>query len=183
MLTITIPETELWDEQTNSFVYTDSVVVELEHSLVSLSKWESFYEKPFLNNTALTDEETNYYITCMCLTPNVDLTVFKYLSNENIKAVNTYVQKKHTATWFGEDNGNTTINNKKSVITAEIIYYWMITLAIPFEAQTWNLNRLLTLIKVINLKNQPPENLSKEEAASRAREINKRHRARMQNSK
>lgn len=183
MLRLVIPETELWNESTNLFEYTKEVVVELEHSLVSLSKWESFYEKPFLNNDSLTDKETRYYIECMCLTPDIDSDVFKYLSAENIEAVNKYIQKNHTATWFNEDESalKNSPANSKTVITSEIVYYWMTTLGIPYETQYWNLKRLLTLIKVINLKNQPPEKLSREEALNRTREINARYRMKAAN--
>lgn len=176
MLRLTIPKTELWNETTSTFEYTEEVVVDLEHSLVSLSKWESFYEKPFLNNLEMTDKETRFYIECMCLTPDVDTDTFRYLSSDNLNAVNQYIKKKHTATWFSDSATETKNTSNKSAITSEIIYYCMTTLNIPFETQYWNLNRLLTLIKVINLKNQPAEKLSKEEAAARAKEINARYR-------
>lgn len=178
MLYLTIPKTELWNEATDQFEYTEPVDLELEHSLVSLSKWESFYEKPFLNNASLTTEETRYYIKCMCLTPNVDDSVFSLLSIENIQAVDEYIKKKHTATWFNETSSKTSADS--NVITSEIIYYWMVSLAIPFETERWNINRLLTLIKVTNIKNQPPEKLSREEAIERVRRVNARKRAELQ---
>lgn len=176
MLKLELEAQEFYDEAADRFYEYEPVLLELEHSLVSLSKWESFYEKPFLNNLEMTDKETRFYIECMCLTPDVDTDTFRYLSSDNLNAVNQYIKKKHTATWFSDSATETKNTSNKSAITSEIIYYWMTTLNIPFETQYWNLNRLLTLIKVINLKNQPAEKLSKEEAAARAKEINARYR-------
>ena len=177
MLRLKIPAAELWNEKTNEFEYTKPVELELEHSLVSLSKWESFYEKPFLNNEGLTDKETLYYIECMCITQDIDPEVFNFLTDKNIQQVNSYISKKHTATWFSDTPKENVSNGAdKTVVTSEIIYYWMISLGVPFEAQFWNLNRLLTLIRVLNIKNKPPEKLTKEEAIARVRDINAKHR-------
>ena len=152
MLRITIPATELWDERKQEFVNTKEQVLQLEHSLVSLSKWESKWCKPFLTKDAKTVEETVDYIRCMTITQNVDQKIYDYLTNENIAQVNEYISAPMTATWFREDKN---AKNSREQITSELIYYWMIALQIPFDpCQKWHLNRLLTLVKVCNVKNQ-----------------------------
>jgi hypothetical protein len=169
MLRITIPAVEQWDEEKQEFITTKEQTLSLEHSLVSLSKWESKWCKAFLTKQEKTFEETLDYIKCMTLTQNVDPEVYKYLTNGNIDEVNRYIEAPMTATYFSEDkNGKTS----REQITAEIIYYWMISLNIPFECQKWHLNRLLTLIKVCNIKNTPPKKRSKREIMSRNAALN-----------
>ena len=169
MLRITIPATEMWDDKNEEFVSTKEQTLQLEHSLVSLSKWESKWCKPFLTKGSKTVEETIDYIRCMTLTQNVDPTVYSRLTNANIIEVNRYIEAPMTATWFSED---TTRKPNREVITAELIYYWMISLNIPFECQKWHLNRLLTLIRVCNVKNQPPKKMSKRDIMSRNAALN-----------
>lgn len=169
MLRITIPAVEQWDEEKQEFISTKEHKLSLEHSLVSLSKWESKWCKVFLTKQEKTFEETLDYIKFMTLTQNVDPEVYKYLTNGNIDEVNRYIEAPMTATYFSEDkNGKTS----REQITAEIIYYWMISLNIPFECQKWHLNRLLTLIKVCNIKNTPPKKRSKKEIMSRNAALN-----------
>jgi hypothetical protein len=176
MLQITIPAVEQWDEQKQEFVTTKEQTLSLEHSLVSLSKWESKWCKPFLTKQEKTFEETLDYIKFMTITQNVDPEVYKYLTNGNIDEVNRYIEAPMTATYFSEDkNGKTS----REQITAEIIYYWMISLNIPFECQKWHLNRLLTLIKVCNIKNTPPKKRSKREIMSRNAALNAARRKRL----
>ena len=152
MLRITIPATELWDERKSEFVYTKEQTLQLEHSLISLSKWESKWCKPFLTKDSKTVEETIDYIRCMTVTPNVDQSVYNYLTNEHINLVNDYISAPMTATWFNEDKNS---KASREQITNELIYYWMIALQIPFDpCEKWHLNRLLTLVKVCNIKNQ-----------------------------
>ena len=152
MLQITIPATEQWDEKNQVFVKTDEQVLRLEHSLVSLHKWESKWHKSFLFTKEKTYEETLDYIKCMTLTQNVNPDVYYCLTNENITQINEYIADPMTATYIYEDEKKG-INRDK--VTAELIYYWMISLEIPFECQKWHLNQLLALIKVCNVKNNP----------------------------
>jgi hypothetical protein len=169
MLKITIPAGELWDEVREEFVYKEEQKLQLEHSLVSLSKWESKWCKPFLSKKEKTLEETIDYIRCMTLTQNVKPEVYYRLTNENLEAVNKYIQAPMTATWFNEQKN---ARRSSEQVTSELIYYWMIALNIPFECQKWHLNRLLTLIRVCNIKNQPPKKRSKREIMSRNAALN-----------
>ena len=169
MLRITIPAVEQWDEVKQEFIYTKEQTLSLEHSLVSLSKWESKWCKPFLTKQEKTFEETLDYIKCMTITQNVDPEVYNYLTNENIKEINEYIGAPMTATYFSDEK---TSKTSREQVTAELIYYWMIALNIPFECQKWHLNRLLTLIKVCSIKNQPPKKRSKKDIMSRNAALN-----------
>lgn len=169
MLQITIPAVELWDERKQEFVITKEQTLQLEHSLVSISKWESKWCKPFLTKQEKTFEETLDYIKCMTLTQNVDPEVYNYLTNENIKEINEYIGAPMTATYFSDEK---TSKTSREQVTAELIYYWMIAFNIPFECQKWHLNRLLTLIKVCSIKNQPPKKRSRKEIMRRNAALN-----------
>lgn len=170
MLQITISPTEQWDESKQEFVYPKAYTLQLEHSLVSLSKWESKWNKAFLSKRDKTYEETLDYIRCMTITKNVDPEAYLYLSNENIDAINRYIDAPMTATYFREDDDRR--GGSRETVTSELIYYWMISLNIPFECQKWHLNRLLTLIKVCNIKNAPPKRRSRREIMSQNAKLN-----------
>lgn len=168
MLKITIATIELYDEETNSFLHSKEQELTLEHSLVSLSKWESKWGKPFLTNNNKTLEESADYIRCMTLTQNVNDDLYKFITAENIKQVGQYIEAEMTATVFTKEQHS--IN--REIITAEVIYYWMISHNIPFECQKWHLNRLLTLINVCNIKNKPAKKMSRKETLSRNASLN-----------
>ena len=170
MLTITIRGKDLWNEITEQFVPVVLGTVELEHSLAALSKWESEFEKPFLGHDEKTTEETFGYIRCMCMDPNVDVTLFDNLSEQNMVDINKYIESKMTATWFKNLPNQA---RSREIITAEIIYYWMITLNIPLETEHWHLNKLFTLIKVTNEKNAPAKKMPRANAAQQQRDLNR----------
>ena len=170
MLYITIPATELWDELNQEFIITKATTLQLEHSLVSISKWEAKWQKPFLTKEPKTSEETLDYIKCMTLTQNVNPSTYDRLSYQNVTEINNYVESAMTATTITERNKNKAGNTE--LITSELIYYWMIALNIPFECQKWHLNRLLTLIRVCKIKNQPPEKRSRRDIMSRNAALN-----------
>jgi hypothetical protein len=168
MLRITIPAVEQWDETRQEFVSTKEQTLQLEHSLVSLSKWESKWCKAFLTKTAKTYEETIDYIKCMTLTQNVKPEVYNHIPDNVIEQVNNYIAAPMTATICSKNNKGT----NRETVTAELIYYWMIALNIPFECQKWHLNRLLTLVEVCNIKNAPPKKRSKRDIMSRNAALN-----------
>lgn len=159
---------EMFDEQTQSFFTLKGQTLQLEHSLVSLSKWESKWCKPFLSKESKTLDETKDYIRCMTITQNVDPEIYNRLSNSNIEAINKYIDAPMTATTFNNRNQS----SNKEIITSELIYYWMISFNIPMECQKWHLNRLLTLIRVCNIKNSPPKKMGKRDIASQYASLN-----------
>lgn len=170
MLRIKVPiAPEGWDDEKQEFVEAETVTLELEHSLVSLAKWESKWHKSFLAKNSMTDEETIDYIRFMTLNENVDPEVYGYLSRENIDQIREYINDPMTATYFSNNHHE---RGSRETVTAELIYYWMIALNINFECQYWHLNRLITLIKVCNIKNAPPKKMSKREITSRNAALN-----------
>lgn len=169
MLQIVVPATEQWDGEKEEFVYSKETILQLEHSLVSISKWESKWCKVFFSKQEKTFEETLDYIKCMTLTQNVNPEVYMRLTSANIEQIKEYIYAPMTATYFS-DSQNRKLNREQ--ITSELIYYWMISLNIPFECQKWHFNRLLTLIKVCDIKNQPPKKMNRREIISRNAALN-----------
>lgn len=169
MLQLIIPALEKYDEINNEFIPTKEQIIQVEHSLVSISKWESKWGKPFLSKEPKTTEETNDYIRCMTITQNIGQQIYDNLTSENVDEVSKYIDASMSATWFTKEANKGT---SKEIITSEIIYYWMITYNIPFECQKWHLNRLLTLIRVCDKKNAPNKNMPKSEVMARNKELN-----------
>lgn len=175
MLKIIIPKNEMWDEANGVFVSVNETTLTLEHSLVSISKWESKYHKTFLSNKdPMSVEEILYYIKCMTLTQNVDPIVYNFLTEENIKEINDYIANPMTAT---------TITDKESpsreIITSELVYYWMFANQIPKECEKWHINRLITLIKIFGVKNNPPKKMSSAEVSKYYSQLNDQRRKAM----
>ena len=169
MLQITVPGIELWDEEAQEFIYSKEQTLQLEHSLISLSKWESKWCKPYFSKKDKNYEEVLDYIRCMTTTPNVKPEVYKCLTEENIEEIQKYINAPMTATYISENRNG---GGNRETVTSELIYYWMISLNIPIEFQKWHLNRLITLIRVCQIKNTPPKKMSKSAIMSRNAALN-----------
>lgn len=175
MLTITIPASEAWDAQSNKFVYIKEQTLCLEHSLVSVSKWEAKWHRPFLDRRhEKTEEEAIDYIRCMTITQNVDQNIYYFLTDDNLKAIQKYIDDPMTATTFVKEEGK---GGSTKITTSEIIYYWMIAQNIPMECQKWHLNRLLTLIRVCNEENKPKKKQKKGDQIRNYAALNAQRRA------
>lgn len=172
MLTITVPESRQFNQITQEFIYTKEITLKLEHSLVSISKWESMYCKPFLSTEHKTTKETIDYIKCMTITQNVPDEVFYGLSTENVMKIQKYIDAPMTATYVTEPPSR----GRAEVLTSELIYYYMIAFQIPVEFEKWHLNRLMMLIKVCNAKNQPPKKMNKSEILRQQDALNRKRR-------
>lgn len=179
MLEITIPAREAgWDPVKEEFVYDgkDQTIM-LEHSLVSISKWESKWCKAFLATKGKTAEEITDYVRCMTISKNVDPEVYNRLTMQNMKAINDYINAPMSATKFLE--GGPGGKKNSDTVTSELIYYWMIAYNIPYEFERWHLNRLLTLVQICNAKNSDPKKMSQSEIMRRNAELNAKRRAQL----
>lgn len=171
-LQITVPPIEIgYNPATREFVYShpEEVTLTLEHSLVSLSKWEARWKTPFLHKSEMTREETIDYIRCMTLTQHVDPNVYKGIDDSIIQKVKEYIEDPMTATWFAKEENK---KHQSAIITAERIYYWMIALQIPPEYREWHLNQLITLIRVCEHENRPKKKMSRAENLAQYRALN-----------
>lgn len=181
MLEVIIPEQhyEGWSEKLQEFIRVDvkETRLQLEHSLISLKKWEQKWHKPFLGKDKKTTEEITDYIRCMTINHVSDSSIYKYIPKEIIEQVVAYIKDPMTATWFRRDNKVGAAKKTNEIITNEIIYYWMISLNIPVEFQKWHLNSLLTLIKVVNLKSQPKKKMSRKDEFRQRSALNAARRA------
>jgi hypothetical protein len=183
-LTLEIPERELFNETDNSFIKIPKTVLTLEHSLLSVSRWESKWKKPYLPQPVLipeanmkTVEQENDYIRCMTIgDKKVDPNVYKALTNEDRQKVSEYINDPMTATIVSQPKGKPP---SREIVTSELIYYWMVAHNIPSEYEKWHLNRLLTLIQVCNSYNKPPEKMSKNDLIRSNDAINAARRAAM----
>ena len=177
MLQIIVPiSPEGWDEKKQEFVEPKYETLKLEHSLVSLSKWESKWCKPYFSKEDKTYEEILDYVKYMTVTQNVNPEVYGYLTEDNIKDIEQYINAPMTATSISEDKRGRV---NREIVTSELIYYWMITLNIPFECQKWHVNRLLTLIRVCYIKNSPPKRMSQRAIMNRNTALNASRRKRL----
>ena len=175
MLTIIVPENEVYNEATNEFISTKETQLRLEHSLVSISKWESKWKIPFFGNNKKTQEQIVDYVRCMTTTQNVPEQVYMCMSKDNFKQIGDYIEDSKTATWFSDNSNRPT----SEIVTSELIYYWMTAYNIPFECQKWHINRLLTLIKICSVKNQSSDKKMSESAIMKQNaSLNKARRAR-----
>lgn len=178
MLSIVIPSRpsrDLFDEQKQEFVHIDEFkgcTLNLEHSLISISKWEAKWHIPFLNSNK-TEEQTLHYIKCMTINQGINDYVYDYLTPDNIKDISEYINDPMTATTVKDIGGK----KNREIITSELLYYWMIALNIPFECEKWHLNRLMQLIAVCNAKNTPPKKMGKSEIMARNQALNAARRA------
>ncbi len=180
MLHVDIPDVELYDEINNEFKIRKGASITMEHSLLSLSKWESKWHKPFLTEEPKTLEETLDYYRCMTITQNANPEIYKNINSKIMSQIDAYMGDPMTATTFNNlSNGG---RDSGSFITAEIIYYWMISLNIPFECQKWHLNRLITLIRVVSAKNAPAKKVPKQELLERQRRLNAERKAKFKTS-
>lgn len=173
MLTLIVPGNEFFNEETQQFTTVGDVVLELEHSLVSLSKWESEFEHAFLGPDAKTSEEVVGYVKAMTLNTNVSSEVFSRLSAQNFTDVNVYIESKQSATTFGEMPKG---SGRGEIVTSELIYYWLVAFQIPFECEQWHINRLFALIRICNIKNGKQKKMSKGQIAQRNRDLNNQRR-------
>ncbi len=163
MLNIVVPGEEFWDEKNQEFIYTNDTVLLMEHSLLSISKWESKWHKSFISNSdKLTPEELLDYVKCMVISKDVPDMVYSRLTKQNLKDIEDYISDPMTATTFSNNNQR----KSREIITSEIVYYWMVEFGIPFECQKWHFNRLLTLIQVCSIKNQPSKKMSGKDVLS-----------------
>ena len=179
MLELVIPGEEFYNEKTEEFVDTETTTLRLEHSLLSLSKWESIFEKAFLSQREKTDAEVLAYVKCMVLDENVPDEIFLRLSPANYAEIRDYIQSSQSATVFRDTPSR---GGSKETITSELIYYWMVAMNIPFECQTWHLNRLFALIKICNVKNSKQKKMPRHDVAARNRELNAQRRAELNTS-
>jgi len=173
MLRIIIEGDELFNEETNEFETYNDTVVDLEHSLLSLSKWESKYQKPFLSKEQKTREEVFGYIQAMIVSPDIDPDVLHRCSSKNFQQIQDYIDSNETATTFGNMPER---RGPGEIVTSELIYYWMVAFTIPFECERWHLNRLFALIRICNNKNSNGPKMSRSELAKRNADLNAQRR-------
>ena len=175
MLKIYIPPSEWFNQQTSEFVTIKGGLLKLEHSLLSISEWESKWKKPFMTEDAKTNDEMRDYVRCMTLNKDVDESIYQGINQSVIQRINDYIADSHTATTFSKKN---TPDNNTEFITSELIYYWMVEMGIPFECQKWHLNRLLTLIKIVSIKRDSKNNkMSRDDILRKNAATNARRRA------
>lgn len=175
MLYILIEPKELYDNDNNEFIKIERTELHLEHSLDAISKWEAYFEKPFFSSENKTEDEIRYYIQCMSIEPH-DPKIYKAFTSADYSTIQAYITKKNTATWVSDNRSKKPRN--KEIITAEVIYYWMVSYNIPFECDKWNINKLLTLIRVCDAKNSN-QKMSKKDIYNQNKALNAARKAKM----
>lgn len=180
MLTLVIPDAEFWDSENRKFVTRYGGILRLEHSLISVSKWESIHQKAFLSKEPKTVDETIDYIRCMALDKNISNNVYDCLTDENIQTVNDYIANPYSATKFFDSRNGKNVTGSQNTMTSEIIYYLMFAYSIPKECEKWHLNRLLTLLRVFDIKSNPQKKMSRRDLAARNRKLNEERRRKLQ---
>lgn len=178
MLKLEIPSFECYDEETETFTPFKSTSLQLEHSLLSLSKWESKWHKPFFSDTPKTYAEAIDYVRCMTINKDANPLVYTRLTPEHFNKINAYMDNPMTATWFNDEDNSKTPKSRET-ITSEIIYWQMIQYHIPIEFQKWHLNKLITLIRVCAIKSQPPKKMSKKDLYNRNKALNAARKAKL----
>lgn len=174
MKTIFIPGvTDGWDPVKKEFIQTKDTTITIEHSLISISKWESIWQKPFLTQDQKTYEEIISYYKCMTLTQNVDPDVYRTIKKDVAEEITAYINNPMTATTVTHRKKG----GSKDILTSEVIYWMMAANQIPFTCEKWHLNRLLMLLEVCSIKNAPKDKMSKKETLAQHRALNAARRA------
>lgn len=166
---------EGWDEIKEEFIPPVYAKLRLEHSLFAVSKWEAIFEKPFLETDSLTAEEIFEYVKCMAV-DDVDPSIYDCLTESNFKEINNYIHRPMSATKWPKEKSS---GGNRDTLTNELIYYWMLTLGIPWECQHWHLEHLIALIKMCNFKNSPPKKMTMAERMAYNTKLNAERRARL----
>lgn len=178
MLKLSIDQEEFFDENLEEFLFVSGIDLDLEHSLVSLSKWESKFLKPFLGPGEKTLEETIGYVECMVLNKDFDSSCLSRLKKSHFEKINDYISSPYSATTFNQlTNERSRVNSE--IITSELVYYWMVAFNIPFECENWHLNRLFSLIQICNIKNSKQKKMSRNEIAARNHALNEQRKAKL----
>ena len=177
MLKIHIPDGEFYNEETNEFIGIKGTTLTLEHSLLSISKWESKWHKPYLSKDEKTNEEIIDYFRCMTLTQNVNPEIYNFIPDSELIKIYEYIENPMTATTIARIDGKG--GGAHKIITSEVLYYYMVANNIPFECEKWHLNRLLMLLSVCNEENKPKKKMSKRQVASKYSSLNAARRARL----
>lgn len=176
MLELHISETELWDPVSEKFLLVKEQSLPLEHSLLSISKWEEKWHKPMplINNERLSGDEFLDYVRCMTISRNPDPLVYRCITAREVEAIMAYINDPHTATWFGNEKSG---GNDKRPLTTELIYHLMFAFGVSKECEKWHLNRLMTQLRVEYEESKPSKKKTPAEIAERHRMLNAKRRA------
>lgn len=180
MLTVVVPACELWDSAKQEFTPFGGETLYLEHSLVSISKWEAETNKPFLSRDKKTEADVRNYARCMTINKNVAENTYAMLTPQNLKAIAEYIDAPMSAVRFKKNTNEGPPS--RETITSELIYYWMVALNIPFSCEKWHLNRLMNLIRICNIKNKPAKKRSSSELLRERSALNAQRKAKLHTS-